>query len=80
MGKHVLIIEDATDIRTVIGDGLRFMGMEVTAVESAEEALKKIKYSSYDIILLDMTLPGMSGWDFAKNFAKNFNQRFLSLH
>ena len=70
MGRHVLFVEDEIDIRTVIGTGLKFMGLEVTAVESAEEALKKLKFESFDIILLDMSLPGMSGWDFAKKVRK----------
>ena len=70
MGTRVLFIEDDTDVQLVIGEGLKYLDFEVTVVGNAEEALKKLRYQQYDLILLDMTLPGMSGWDFAKKLQR----------
>ncbi len=38
-------------------------GFEVQSVESGKGALDKIKIDSYDLILLDIMMPDMSGWD-----------------
>ncbi len=74
MPRQILLVEDHADIRTVFREGLRFLGMDVTAVETAEDALKKIQHQSFDCILLDMNLPGMSGWDFAKKLRRQYNE------
>ncbi len=74
MATKVLFIEDDPDVRLVIGGGLKFLEMEVTSVESAEEALKKLEYDQPDVILLDMTLPGMSGWELVKKLQRGIHQ------
>lgn len=66
MPLKVLYVEDEADVRLVIGEGLKYLEMDVTTVKDAEEALRKLRFVQPDVILLDMTLPGMSGWDFAK--------------
>ena len=66
MGTRILYVEDEEDLHLVIGEGLRYLNMNVTILRTAEEALKKLRYEHFEVILLDMTLPGMSGWDFAK--------------
>lgn len=74
MGVKVLFVEDDADVRLVIGEGLRYLDMEVTVVESGEEALKKLKLGQPDVILLDMTLPGMSGWGLVKKLRRGIHQ------
>ncbi len=74
MPRQILLVEDHADIRTVFREGLRFLGMDVTAVATAEDALKKIQHQSFDCILLDINLPGMSGWDFAKKLRGQYNE------
>jgi CheY-like chemotaxis protein len=66
MATRVLLVDDEPDLRTVIGEGLKFFDMEVTTAESAEEAQKKLKFHQFDVILLDMMMPGMDGWTFAR--------------
>jgi len=70
MKARVLFVEDEPDIRLVIGQGLKFFDFDVTSVETAEEALKKLRIEKYDVILLDMGLPGMSGWEMAKRLQR----------
>ena len=70
MATKVLYVEDEPDVRFVIGSGLKFMGFEVTTAESAEEAQKKLRFNQPDVILLDMTLPGIDGYEFAKKLKR----------
>lgn len=63
MGKKVLVVDD----EKLIVKGIRFSleqdGMEVDCAYDGEEALQKIKDSEYDIILLDVMLPKLSGFE-----------------
>ena len=63
MGKRVLVVDD----EKLIVKGIRFSleqdGMEVDCAYDGEEALEKIKNGSYDIILLDVMLPKLNGFE-----------------
>ncbi|RMF22127.1 MAG: sigma-54-dependent Fis family transcriptional regulator [Deltaproteobacteria bacterium] len=60
---RILIVDDEADVRRVIADALREDGHEVTGCASAEEALDLLQSGSYDLAFVDITLPGMSGFD-----------------
>ncbi len=63
MAAKILIIDDdfnACDILKLI---LQKEGFEVHAQESAEEGLEELKTNAYDLILLDINFPGMSGME-----------------
>lgn len=62
--KRILIVEDTPELRTDLAEQLVDGGYESQAVGSGEEALEAIARSAPDVILLDIGLPGMSGWDF----------------
>lgn len=63
MAKKVLVVDD----EKLIVKGIRFSleqdGMEVDCAYDGEEALQKIKDNSYDIILLDVMLPKLNGFE-----------------
>lgn len=63
MGKKVLVVDD----EKIIVKGIRFSleqdGMEVECAYDGEEALKIAKEQTFDIILLDVMLPGLSGFE-----------------
>ena len=63
MGRKVLVVDD----EKLIVKGIRFSleqdGMEVTCAYDGEEALQFVKENSYDIILLDVMLPKMGGFE-----------------
>lgn len=63
MGRKVLVVDD----EKLIVKGVRFSleqdGMEVDCAYDGEEALEKIKSNEYDIILLDIMLPKMDGFE-----------------
>lgn len=59
----VLIVEDGEDQRFLMQRYFELAGCEVTAVESAEEALETIPSQSPDLVMTDLILPGMNGWE-----------------
>ncbi|NNK92009.1 MAG: response regulator [Acidimicrobiia bacterium] len=61
--RIVLVVEDEPNIVTVIRQTLRGMLAEVISAESGEIGLEKARSVRPDLILLDLALPGMSGWD-----------------
>ncbi|MFM0339350.1 hybrid sensor histidine kinase/response regulator [Paraburkholderia fungorum] len=63
---RLLLVEDDTDSREALGDLLAALGLDCTAVASAEEALTRVPAQRYDVLLTDLTLPGMSGDDLAR--------------
>jgi two-component system, OmpR family, phosphate regulon response regulator PhoB len=60
-GSRVLVVDDDLDLRDVVAAMLESVGLRVTAVGSAEEALEAARAEEPDLIMLDWNLPGMSG-------------------
>lgn len=58
---RVLLVDDDRDIRDVVGAMLDAVGLLVESATSAEEALERVRSSSFDLIVLDWNLPGMTG-------------------
>jgi ligand-binding sensor domain-containing protein/signal transduction histidine kinase/CheY-like chemotaxis protein len=63
-GKSIFIVEDESTIRDLYKDMLGMQGYSIFAVESGEEGLKHWDNDSFDLILCDLGLPGMNGWEF----------------
>ena len=61
--RHVLVIEDEPQMRSMLTDNLEFEGYRVTAVASGEEALQAVAHAAFALLLVDVMLPGMSGFD-----------------
>ena len=64
MKAKVLVVEDVTELAKLITLYLTREGLEVRAVESAEEARAILQDFDPDLILLDINLPGMDGFEF----------------
>ena len=62
---QILIVDDEAPIRLTMDALLRRRGYTVTTAESAEEALDLIHQHSFDLLLLDLKMPGLSGLDVA---------------
>lgn len=62
-GKHVLVVEDEPQMRAMLADNLEFEGYRVTTVASGEAALQAVAGRHYALLLLDVMLPGISGFD-----------------
>lgn len=66
MGKKILIVEDDKELRRNILILLEEEGYKVFACEAAERAIDILKNNTVDLIICDIMLPGMSGYDFLK--------------
>ncbi len=60
---RVLIVDDEPSVTTVLSAQLRNAGWEPRAAGSAEEALKMVREDPVDVILMDVLMPGMSGYE-----------------
>ncbi len=63
---RILIIEDEANMRLGLKDNLEFEGYEVDLADNGEEGFKKITENIFDLVLLDVMLPKMSGFDVCK--------------
>ncbi|WP_180732604.1 PAS domain S-box protein [Paraburkholderia sp. PGU19] len=63
---HILVVEDDRDARDALCELLGLLGHTWDAVANAEEALKRLQLHPVDVLLTDLTLPGMSGIDLAR--------------
>ena len=60
---HVLVIEDEPQMRAMLTDNLEFDGYQVTAVASGEEGIVEFEQHPFSLLLVDVMLPGISGFD-----------------
>lgn len=71
MQAKVLIIEDEVELSNLESLYLKKEGIETTCVESAEEGLALLNNNDYDLILLDINLPGIDGFEFLTKIRKD---------
>ena len=64
--SHLLIVDDDTRIRSLLSQFLKTNGYRVTTAESAAEARHKMEGLSFDLIVLDVMMPGENGFQFAE--------------
>ncbi|MDR2767906.1 MAG: response regulator transcription factor [Treponema sp.] len=70
MQGSVLVIEDVKELADLVSLYLSKEGLEVSCVESAEDALARLEDREPDLILLDLNLPGMDGFEFLAVYRK----------
>ncbi len=70
---HILVVDDDDRIRSLLKDYLSTNSYFVSTAENADEAKTKIKYFKFDIIILDVMMPGQSGYDLTKEIKKSLN-------
>lgn len=68
--SRILIVEDEPNMRMGLRDNLEFEGYEVDFAEEGKTGLEKILGNNYNLILLDVMLPNMSGFDICKTARK----------
>ena len=76
---HILIVDDDERIRELIKQYLTDNGYLASTANSAEDAIEKVKIIKFDIIILDVMMPGQSGFDFTKENKKEIKTPIISL-
>src|SRR5216683_2813027 len=69
---HVLVIDDEPEVRSVLREMLMSFGYTVVEAASGEEGLACCESAPVDVILTDISMPGMSGWDVADACRRRF--------
>jgi CheY-like chemotaxis protein len=63
---QLLVVEDNPDSRDLLCEMLAMLGYETQAAASAEEAMELLDKTPFDVLFVDINLPGMSGIELAK--------------
>ena len=65
MSKKIMIVDDEPDVRMSVGQMLEASGYTVIEAENGTDCLNKLEEKIPDLVLLDIMMPGMNGWDVA---------------
>ena len=68
--SHILVVDDDDRIRNLLKDYLSENNYIVSSAENAEDAKLKISYLNFDIIVLDVMMPGQDGYELTKEIKK----------
>ena len=79
MKKKILIVEDSCDLREMLGSVLAAYGWNPLLAESGRKALDKLERETPGIILMDMRMPDMNGFDLATILKKHHMYRSIPI-
>lgn len=71
MSAHILVVEDNSDNRQLVSWILEDEGYCVTCVETGEQCLDRLSKERFDLVLMDISLPGMNGKDATRLIRQN---------
>lgn len=63
MSKKILVVEDDTDNRRIVAKVLSVEGYEVVEATDGVQALSRVQAERPDLIIMDLALPNMDGWE-----------------
>jgi len=63
MAHRILVVDDEDDIRNLVAVMLKTAGYQVVLADSGPEALQVLDQESFDLIVLDVMMPAMDGWE-----------------
>jgi DNA-binding NtrC family response regulator len=69
---EVLLVEDSPEVSLITVEYLTELGHQVVAVADAELAVEQVALKTFDAVMTDVSLPGMSGIDLAKELIKRY--------
>ena len=77
--NHILIVDDDNRIRDLLKDYLTENNYIVSTAEDAIQARERLEYLKFDIIILDVMMPGQNGYELTKEIKKRFQSYCLLL-
>ena len=69
--NHILVVDDDDRIRELVKEYLKENKFIISSANSAEEAKIKLNYFKFDLIVLDVMMPGQNGFELTKEIKKN---------
>ena len=76
---HILVVDDDDGIRSLVKKYLNENNYLVTTAKSAEDAIEKTSLIKFDLIILDIMMPGKSGLEFTNEYKKKINTPIILL-
>ena len=76
---HILVVDDDDGIRDLVKQYLNQNNYLVTTAKSSEDAYEKVKIIKFDLIVLDIMMPGKSGLEFTLENKDNINTPIILL-
>ena len=76
---HILVVDDDDRIRELVKEYLHDNGFVVSTGNNAEEAKIKLGYFKFDLIVLDVMMPGQNGFELTEEIKKNSNVPIILL-
>ena len=68
---HILVVDDDDGIRSLLKDFLSRNNYIVSTAENADQAKTKLEYIKFDILILDVMMPGKNGYELTKDIKKS---------
>ena len=79
MTKHILVVEDQEDNRQILRDLLANAGYQLTEAENGEQALAAVEQQPPDLILMDIQLPVLDGYEATRRIKANPSLRAIPI-
>ena len=76
---HILVVDDDDGIRELVKQFLNKNNFLVTTAKNSEDALEKVKIIKFDLIVLDIMMPGKSGLEFTNENKKKIDTPIILL-
>ena len=77
--KHILVVDDDDRIRNLLKDYLTENNYIVSTAENADHAKDRLKYFKFDVIILDVMMPGQNGYDLTKEIKRQIKVPIILL-
>jgi two-component system OmpR family response regulator len=71
---NLLVVDDELFLREAVATSLRFLGFEVTAAENGTDALRLARNRPFDLLILDVMLPDVDGFEIVRRLRRDGNQ------
>lgn len=69
-GKRILIVDDEPNIRRVLESAFEKAGFRAVAAEDGRQALQQLESEAFDVMITDVTMPGMTGYELQREAAR----------
>jgi response regulator NasT len=77
--RHLMVVDDDRLVLSLLTKGLRHAGYEVSSAHSAERALELLQTTTPDLLILDISMPGISGLELARRLREQALAPFIFL-
>lgn len=71
MGRQILVVDDSATVRKFVSVSLGMQGFNVVTASDGMDALEKLPLSKFDLIITDLNMPNMDGFELIKSLREN---------